>query len=296
MKIVLAVDGSPCSLNAEQVLSKLPLSTSVDLHVVTVCPSADLHAMSSVPEVVQEMIDQCRAQSQKLIDEAAERCRSWCSSVQTELLDGHPTKEVVEAADRLGADLIVVGARGQSAVSRFFLGSVSDGIAKNAHCSVLVVRRDEAAETSEAPEIKRVLLAYDGSPAANCAAKLLASLNLSDDDSIVIHSVIERAPYAGLPVAETVYEVMQGELEPKVKHVAEELRRKTPHVSSVIHVAAHASDDLVAAATKHNSNLVVMGSTGKTVWERLFLGSVTLQVLHHAHCSVWIARPTCESS
>ncbi|MCA9032502.1 MAG: universal stress protein, partial [Planctomycetaceae bacterium] len=29
---------------------------------------------------------------------------------------------------------------------------------------------------------------------------------------------------------------------------------------------------------------------------RLFLGSVTSQVLHHAHCSVWIARPTCESN
>ena len=53
-------------------------------------------------------------------------------------IPGHPTEGIVEAAGRLGATLIVLGARGLSGVSA--LGSVSERVAHQAPCSVLVVR------------------------------------------------------------------------------------------------------------------------------------------------------------
>ncbi len=292
MKIILAVDGSPCSQKAEVALRTLPLPESVQLKIVTVCPSADLHAMSSVPETIQLLVDQCRGQALALLNEVAARCQQWCPQIETELLDGHPVREVVLAADRDRADLIVVGARGQGVVSRFFLGSVSDGIAQQAHCSVLVVRHNGDEEVAEPPVVRRILLAYDASPVAEAAAWKLASLPLTSEHTVLIRSVIERAPYAGLPVAATVYELLRNELEPQIDRIADALRKKTPHVSSTMFVAAHVADDLIDAASKQKIDLVVMGSTGKTAWERMFLGSVTTRVLHHVHCSVWIERPT----
>lgn len=52
----------------------------------------------------------------------------------------HPHREILAAAKELDADLIVVGDKGQSAISRFLVGSVTHRVVNEAHCSVLVVR------------------------------------------------------------------------------------------------------------------------------------------------------------
>ena len=47
---------------------------------------------------------------------------------------------IIEEADKSGADLIVVGSHGHRGIERFLLGSVSEGVALGAHCSVEVIR------------------------------------------------------------------------------------------------------------------------------------------------------------
>jgi nucleotide-binding universal stress UspA family protein len=53
---------------------------------------------------------------------------------------GNPAAEIITAAEERDADLIVVGHRGRSAISRFIEGSVSDRVVRHAPCDVLVVR------------------------------------------------------------------------------------------------------------------------------------------------------------
>jgi nucleotide-binding universal stress UspA family protein len=55
------------------------------------------------------------------------------------LLNG-PKNVIIEEADKWGADLIVVGSHGHRGIERFLLGSVSEGVALHAHCSVEVIR------------------------------------------------------------------------------------------------------------------------------------------------------------
>ena len=53
---------------------------------------------------------------------------------------GKPEEEIMKAASKQHADLIVMGAKGLGAIARFLLGSVSTRVVQRANCSVLVVR------------------------------------------------------------------------------------------------------------------------------------------------------------
>jgi nucleotide-binding universal stress UspA family protein len=57
---------------------------------------------------------------------------------------GQPAGELVDVAEQRNAGLIVVGTRDPGMVERLFGGSVSAGVAKHAHCDVLIVRAPEA--------------------------------------------------------------------------------------------------------------------------------------------------------
>ncbi|MCA9471870.1 MAG: universal stress protein [Nitrospirales bacterium] len=60
---------------------------------------------------------------------------------QGHISSGHAAEEILRAARRFRADLIVMGSRGLTGLKRQFLGSVSTRVARHAECSVLVVRR-----------------------------------------------------------------------------------------------------------------------------------------------------------
>jgi len=61
-----------------------------------------------------------------------------------QLIRGHePAEEVVELADEVGAELIVIGMRHRTAVGKFLLGSTAQRILLDAHCPVLAVKADD---------------------------------------------------------------------------------------------------------------------------------------------------------
>jgi nucleotide-binding universal stress UspA family protein len=53
---------------------------------------------------------------------------------------GHPAEEVLSLAVEVGADLILIGSHGRTGVDRLMLGSVSEKVAREAKCPVMVVR------------------------------------------------------------------------------------------------------------------------------------------------------------
>jgi len=53
---------------------------------------------------------------------------------------GHPAEQIVDFADEMNADLIVMGHRGRSPIARWLVGSVARAVIDHANCPVLVVR------------------------------------------------------------------------------------------------------------------------------------------------------------
>jgi nucleotide-binding universal stress UspA family protein len=143
MKILLAIDGSPCSEAAVREVANRPWPAGSEVKVATA-----INALL-VPDpfligvmVYEEMMEKQRQQAPVLLEKAAEQIRQSnpALEVTTQVLQGAAKERIVEEAERWGADLIMLGSHGYGAVSRFVLGSVSHAVAMHAPCSVEVVR------------------------------------------------------------------------------------------------------------------------------------------------------------
>jgi nucleotide-binding universal stress UspA family protein len=108
----------------------------------------------------------------ELLEEGVKRVEESGGRVTgTHLVEGRAADEILDLAERIGADLVVIGSRGFGAVGRIALGSVSEAVIHHSRCPVLLLR---GGEDSWPPE--RVIFGDDGSEAARAAGDLGASL------------------------------------------------------------------------------------------------------------------------
>ena len=146
MKILLSIDGSPCSEAAvEEVAGRLwPPDTQVRIISVIEPPGAlTAEPYMGVGGYFEEVERLKQQQAEEILAQAAEVLRAGTAQMglATEALTGSPKRTIVEAADAWGANLIVVGSHGYDTWERMLLGSVSQSVAAHARCSVLIVRR-----------------------------------------------------------------------------------------------------------------------------------------------------------
>lgn len=139
MIMVVGTDGSDHSLKAVKKALELAEAWSAELHVVHVMhiPSTLLGTMSQVPADLEEL-----EQGQRdLVWGAVEPVLSGAAiPVEKVDLDGYPADALVEYAEKVKADLIVVGSRGRGELAALFLGSTSHRILHIAKCDILVVK------------------------------------------------------------------------------------------------------------------------------------------------------------
>jgi nucleotide-binding universal stress UspA family protein len=132
-RIVVGYDGSEAARRAlDRAADLAGYGTTVT--VVSVAPS--VYAQGFEP--VADPDDTARARS--LLAEARDRLVLRHVPVHTEHAIGEAAAMIVQAADDLGADLIVVGTRNGNALQRAVLGSTSTKVLHDAHCDVMVVR------------------------------------------------------------------------------------------------------------------------------------------------------------
>ena len=81
------------------------------------------------------------AAAREALDQAVQALRWSTSHVSAELREAADvSEELLDIVDSTGADLIMVGCKGRSAIQRFLVGSKTNRIARHAHCSVWAVR------------------------------------------------------------------------------------------------------------------------------------------------------------
>ena len=92
------------------------------------------------PAAYDEMARSARAWAQKKLDALVDKAKSAKVRAKGVLLEGVAHDQIVRAAKRQKADLLVLGTHGRTGVARFFLGSVAGRVVASAPCPVLTVR------------------------------------------------------------------------------------------------------------------------------------------------------------
>ncbi|MFH1652095.1 MAG: universal stress protein, partial [Chloroflexota bacterium] len=309
MKILLAVDGSHYSKLATKMVEVLKLPSQIEVIVMTVVPEhaflggitlGRLRATSKSKDVQQE-------KALKLLQDAVQSLnKTGLKKIESLVKWGNPADEILKTTDEVNASLIVMGAKGLTDPLTFRLGSVAQTVMKYATGSVLLVRqaiaisgRDAGAERK--PGMNRVLVATDGSEHSQIAMKFLLDLTLPKKCEVIVvtalHShLVSSHEETKLPFQtdEELLARLQTEEERQAKRIIAKAEKQFTDrgygtISEILRGGA--AESILKAAHKYDPDIIVLGSRGLTVIDRLLLGSVAERVARYANCSVLIGRP-----
>ena len=143
MKILLAVDGSSHSNEAVEQVARRPWPKGSYIHVVNVFHFPPLGLVGLPATYFGELIDPMKMHAADVVKEATEKLtESLGESVDVygEVLRGSAKWAIVDEANRMDADLIILGAHGDGFLEGLVIGSVPHAVILHAHCSVEIVR------------------------------------------------------------------------------------------------------------------------------------------------------------
>jgi nucleotide-binding universal stress UspA family protein len=137
-KIILnANDGSDPAFKALKLALDLAKQNKSELHM------ASVEEVVSFPELIGEVETERKNADHRykqVVKRAKAMAREKDVRLETHVLIGHPVRSIVDLAGELGADLLVIGATGHSALYERMLGSRADRVVQLASCPVLVVK------------------------------------------------------------------------------------------------------------------------------------------------------------
>lgn len=138
-RILIATDGSPAAQHAVDLGLELAKHEDAALAFVHVVPATDVVSIDGFGMVGHVPYEPAPS-DQAILDEAVEAAEREQVPAISRLRSGDAVTEIIECADSLDVDLVVVGSRGHGAIASALLGSVSRGVLARTKRPVLVVR------------------------------------------------------------------------------------------------------------------------------------------------------------
>jgi nucleotide-binding universal stress UspA family protein len=135
-KILIALDSSDLSEQVIQTVQQLHLQTEGEVIIAHV-----LVNLGADPDLA---VDRPQVEAEAITGSSLEKLQSYQASLpcksELEIVTGDPAEEIIRLANIHKVDLIVIGSRGLTGISRILEGSVSSQVVEAATCSVLVVK------------------------------------------------------------------------------------------------------------------------------------------------------------
>ena len=293
MNILLTTDGSKYSEGAAKFLTRLNFSSDDEiniLHVISKVPSkGDSKSSSSKLRQQQEM-------TYKIIETVRNIVKPLNTKINTTVVKhGHPDKGIIDVAENLNTDMIVMGPRGLTGLKSIFIGSVTKSVAINTSKPMLIVKPHQW----EASDKLKILFATDGSYESVETGKLLCLIPFHKDTEVNILNIISSSM--------SIPERIHMEIDERIKKISADAMTKEFDTSQKVIKQAQEllcdrfrkingltkigdpSIEIANTAQALKIDIAAVGSKGMKGIKSM-LGSVSRHILNHSECSVLIGR------
>jgi nucleotide-binding universal stress UspA family protein len=306
-KLILAVDSSPHSNAAIELVAGIDWPAGTVVHILAVVPNLwsprDLDGEEA--RVVSDVVTRIRKRhweaAQQVISHVTEQLHHVHTdhhlhdlAIVTEIHEGNAAEVILDRAATLPANLIAIGARGLSAPGEFRLGATAHKVAAHANCAVLI-----AQPPADAP-LARIVLAVDGSSEARQAVEWVDVLTLPRGTEVNVISVAEvvgdfltdstcEREHARSADLALMQRALLHTAETQVWTVLDRLRETEIQARPIVRTGQPAAE-IVRIAQDQDANLLIIGARGQTRAEPFPLGGVAEKLVRFAPCSVLVAR------
>ena len=277
-KILIGVDGSEASLHALRESLRLASSEQVSLMALAVVPPYEgelrLVGVRDIKAVLREPCEKALAAVNGV-------AKAEGIDIRTACVEGKPHEELVDFAAAHDFDLIVLGTRGHS-LEKVLLGSVTARVIGYSPVDVLVVPRGSTIGWQE------ILCATDGSAYGKLVAERAAAIAKMYNAELKILSATDLPLEYCAEVPEVAADLVN-----KSRGYVEEFKEQLGHegVQGECFVReGEAHKAIIDLAKEQKTQLIILGSHGKSGIKRLLMGSVAERVLSHAPCPVLVVK------
>lgn len=213
--------------------------------------------------------------------------------VETEshLGTGQAEEVILETADRIAADLVVMGTRGLTGVRHLLLGSTAEEVIGRARRPVLTIHPDDG----HPRPIRTVLVPTDFTGDTELAVATVRKLlsPLAGEARLVLlhayHLPVEYTAYGPIPTSTSFPGDGVADATRRIDEAAEALRAQGLAVEATVR-EGYAPEVVADEARQRGADLVAMGSHGRTGLPRWLLGSTAERVVQLAPCPVLTVR------
>jgi len=290
--IICGTDFSVMATEAADIAAALTRQLGIKLVLIHV--DELLGALTSNAVLLEAAISQRRGD----LDAEAQRLRELGTRLEGKFYSGSAFDELVTAATKFKAGLVVLGAVGHGLARRLLLGSVAERTAEASPVPTLVVRpKSNLAAWIDGKRVLKILVGYDFSAASDAALGWVNELGkIGKFEAIVLYTnwppdEARRLGYEGpLPLTanpEDIQKNLEGDLK---KRIARFLSQQK--VTAIVEPGWGTPEGyLFEMASKRHVDLIVVGTHQRQGLGRVLLGSVSRGVLHHAKLSVAVVPP-----
>jgi nucleotide-binding universal stress UspA family protein len=242
-----------------------------------------------------------KAEAEAYLQARAAQLRDLGLQAEWHILEGDAAEQTREFIRAHAVDLVVLGARGQSPVKEWNLGSVAFKIAQYAGTSFLLVRAPAAVADQpvalEGVSYQRVLLPLDGSPRAECVLPVAAALSRKLKAPMLLACVVRRPEMPRrtpltqeeMGLSDAVVESNRLEAE---RHLAALKDRLPGEVENRVLISADPVFTLHQLAQQGHIDLIVLSAHGYSNQAAWPYGGLTANFIAHGATSVFVVQDT----
>jgi len=297
--ILVPLDGSAFSEQALPWAACLSKVAGAHLELVRVHDPVPPWTIATEGAVAATAVDPSirDAEEQYMANCAARLEEGGFTGVTRQLLDGDVVEQIASHAEDNAFGLVVLATHGRGALSRLWLGSVSDALVRRLTVPVLLIRPTEGTAIPPAERFRKVLVALDGSTESESAIGPALALVDPKQCEVVLLRVVPPVPIAGeagmgsaLPLDDTLTDSLTAQAEAYLGSVAGRIRSPAIKVATRVVVEPGVAQAILHEATLADAELLALATHGARGLRRMVLGSVADKVLRGADRPVLLTR------